>query len=275
MSGRSQHEIWAANPKPASISVGEPLQMGSAELTGRRGDGSLQSEVHLWPVSLQRSAPEVERLRSLLSSDERNRADRYHSRDDALRYAVGRGWLRRLLGWYTGISPREIVFSYGRRGKPELSNPGGVPDIRFNLSHTREWIMYAFTLGRDVGVDIESDAFAEESVDNYLRFLAPAEREQIQSLAQGQRARQFLTYWVRKEACLKAIGCGFAISPEEVDVSSIPTVSLCLPLEGTEKRISVHVVDLSSTGGTRGAFALVGGEMPIRMRQFSPHQDQR
>jgi 4'-phosphopantetheinyl transferase len=57
-----------------------------------------------------------------------------------------------LLGFYLSGAPEEIPFSYGPQGKPAI----GVDSLlRFNISHSGDFVLLAFTRECDIGVDIE------------------------------------------------------------------------------------------------------------------------
>ena len=102
------------------------------------------------------------------------------------------------------------------RGKPYLEEADG---LRFNLSRSGGVTLVAVSREADVGVDLE------RRVERGLRSL-PAhalcdrEREVLDRLPEGERADAFLTYWVRKEAVLKAAGVGLGLEPNRIEVSA-------------------------------------------------------
>ena len=102
------------------------------------------------------------------------------------------------------------------RGRPYLEEADG---LRFNLSRSGGVTLVAVSREADVGVDLE------RRVERDLRSL-PAhalcdrEREVLDGLPEGERADAFLTYWVRKEAVLKAAGVGLGIEPNLIEVSA-------------------------------------------------------
>ena len=70
------------------------------------GAGPLEPRtVDVWSGSLDQPAGVRDRLGSLLSADERERAARFRFDRDRERYVVGRGLLRSLLGRYVGVAP--------------------------------------------------------------------------------------------------------------------------------------------------------------------------
>jgi 4'-phosphopantetheinyl transferase len=134
--------------------------------------------------------------------------------------------LRLLLEGYTGIPGKDISFCYGPNGKPGIAPQEGCPDIRFNVSHTRGLTQFAFTLGQDIGVDVESTAQPTNFHEDLSRILGASELSILHSLPPEQRNPLCIKYWTRKEACLKCLGIGLSCGPESVDVSNPPIVSI-------------------------------------------------
>ena len=111
-----------------------------------------------------------------------------------------RRWIPR-----TGDSSRNV------HGRPEiLDRPAGVPDLRFNLSHTDGLIACAVTIGREVGVDVEHVG-RRLTHDIAGRFFAPREVADLKSLPVAEQPRVFFDYWTLKEAYIKARGFGLAL----------------------------------------------------------------
>src|SRR5271163_3747264 len=77
-------------------------------------------EVHVWRVSLDFSATEIQQSREILSPDETSRADRFYFERDRHAFIAARGTLRQLLARYLGRPPAELAFAYGAYGKPSL-----------------------------------------------------------------------------------------------------------------------------------------------------------
>jgi len=117
--------------------------------------------------------------------------------------------MRLILSRYTGVAPRELVFSYGTRGKPELS--GRLAAITFNMSHSNEAALLAVTRGATLGVDIEF-VNREMAVEEIARQpFSATEVRCLEILPPSERADAFFSCWTRKEAYVKAIGEGFSI----------------------------------------------------------------
>ncbi|MCI0372796.1 MAG: 4'-phosphopantetheinyl transferase, partial [candidate division NC10 bacterium] len=109
-------------------------------------------EVVIWPASLARDLPLLERLAATLSRDELTRAGRFHFPRDRSRFLAARGFLRRILSAYAGETPGSLRFEYSPEGKPFLPRH---PTLRFNLSHSDDRLLVGVCRGRSIGVDIE------------------------------------------------------------------------------------------------------------------------
>lgn len=185
----------------------------SCRLTLSSGD------VHLWQATLdQRLA--VER-KHLLSHDEKARAERFHFEKDRNDFIAARVLLRTLLSAYLGINSENLRFTYAEKGKPSLeeSLPSG---IKFNLAHSHGRALYAFSNGREVGVDLEfmRDDLADEQVAE--RFFSASEIDSLRAVGPELRKEAFFNCWTRKEAYIKARGEGLSMPLDEFDVSFAP-----------------------------------------------------
>ncbi|HMJ01483.1 MAG TPA: 4'-phosphopantetheinyl transferase superfamily protein [Conexibacter sp.] len=170
--------------------------------------------VDVWRADLTAAGA---RERALLSADERARTDRFVRTEDGERWAAARGILRALLARYARADPRALRFEPGPHGKPALAGERAVaaradeiePDrLRFNLSHSGDVALYAVTLDRELGVDIELPRRQVDAVAIARRVLGAAEAERLAALDPTERARAFLRAWVRWEAILKCHGTG-------------------------------------------------------------------
>lgn len=176
-------------------------------------------ELHLWRASLAPGDARVAELARTLSDDERARAERFAAPDDRRRFVAARGTLRELLGRYVDRPPASVAFAYGPAGKPELDGDPNGPDLRFNLAHSGEVAMFAVTIGRRVGVDVEAlRPLAHLSELSRLVF-SDREREELWAQPASRRRRSFFDGWVRKEAVLKALGHGLSAGLQATEVS--------------------------------------------------------
>jgi 4'-phosphopantetheinyl transferase len=159
------------------------------------------------PDALQR----LDAYRVLMSADEHARMARFVFDRDRRAFLLTRALVRTMLSRYAPIAPADWKFIANVHGRPEiLDRPAGVPDLRFNISHTDGLIACAVTIGREVGVDVEHVGRRLEH-DIASRFFAPAEVSDLHSLPDDQQRRVFFDYWTLKEAYIKARGFGLAL----------------------------------------------------------------
>ncbi|WP_435008554.1 4'-phosphopantetheinyl transferase family protein [Tundrisphaera lichenicola] len=224
-------------------------------------------EVHVWTAS--RDAPDdvVGAMRGLLEDAELRRADRFVNPVDRRRFAVGRGLLRTILGRYLDRDPGAIRFVTNPHGKPEL-DPDLNPQlpIRFNLAHSGSLVLYALSLGRDLGVDIEQvrPDFGGEALAG--RFFAPGEVAALSALPESDRTLAFFHGWTRKEAYIKAKGKGLAIPLDEFEVTLGPDrpAMLLSTLPDPDEAARWSLVELPAEPGYVAAACVKGHGWTLR-----------
>lgn len=181
------------------------------------------SDVHVWATSLNRPIERLSSLEQTLSSDERDRAMRFHFERDRNRFIAGRATLRAILSSYLKIDAAQLRFIYGPQGKPMLT---GLPRRRalyFNLAHSNQLILFAVTqVCPVVGVDVEWLPSMQDVENIANNFFSPREVAELTALPRELRALAFSNLWTRKEACLKATGVGLSTPLEQIEVSFIP-----------------------------------------------------
>ena len=111
-----------------------------------------RDEVRVWIVPLDAISTCDEQFASVLTADERLRADRYKVEKARVQFVTGRGLLRRHLGKCLGVAASEVPITYTGAGKPVL--PAGVGGIHFNVTHTDGLVLIALA-GQPVGIDVE------------------------------------------------------------------------------------------------------------------------
>jgi 4'-phosphopantetheinyl transferase len=177
-------------------------------------------EVHVWRAGLE-SEDDARRLEPLLSRDEIQRANRFRFAEHRRRFVIARGCLRQLLEKYLQSDAREFVFVYSAEGKPSL-DVRHQTDLRFNISHSGEIAAFGFTLGRDIGIDVELIR-PEVDVDEIpQRFFSCIEQKWMSSLEGEAKFQGFFNCWTRKEAYVKAVGTGLSLPLRNFDVSLTP-----------------------------------------------------
>lgn len=102
-----------------------------------------------------------------------------------------------------GVCNDELNIVRDAQGKPYLHN---YPDFYFNISHTRNALVVAFSL-KPVGVDIEKIHDADLKIAS--RFFSEDEQHYINNAIDTDKA--FFEIWTKKEAYIKWSGRGLSI----------------------------------------------------------------
>ncbi|MCI0394240.1 MAG: 4'-phosphopantetheinyl transferase superfamily protein [Chloroflexi bacterium] len=177
------------------------------------------AEVHVWRAWLEQPDNLFDQLARTLSEDERARAARFKFEKDRRAYTIARGVLRALLGRYLGRRPEEVGFIYTPHNKPLLAEAS---PLSFNLSHSHQLALLAFTLDRLVGVDVEYVRAMPDAAGLAERFFSPAEYAAWRAVPAEQQPLAFFNCWTRKEAFVKALGEGLTHPLDQFDVSLAP-----------------------------------------------------
>lgn len=159
--------------------------------------------VHLWHVILDDFIEKDQELIKILSADEVKRAERFRFMIHRQHFIVARAFLRKILNLYTHEPAEALVFSYSEQGKPYLkSNP---LNLHFNVSHSHNVAVFAITLQKEIGIDIEKvESHFNEAIAK--RFFTLVEYQQLSALSKEQQIIAFYKIWSRKEALIKALG---------------------------------------------------------------------
>jgi 4'-phosphopantetheinyl transferase len=228
------------------------------------------NDIHLWGATLDQPALWVQQLAQPLSEEERRKAECFHFEQDRKRFIVGRGVLRTILGLYLGTEPNRLEFCYGHHGKPYLAERFGEGALRFNLAHSYELALYAFTRGREIGVDLEYMRYMPDAEQIAASFFSARENAILHALPTSQKQEAFFNCWTRKEAYIKAIGNGLAQPLDKFDVSLAPGEPACLlNVEGAPEEASRWSLKaLTPAPGYVAAMAVEGHNWRLTYWQF-------
>ncbi len=178
------------------------------------------NQVHVWLFDLGNPSQELLDWEWILSEQEIIRSKRYRFERDRLRFVARRGILRMLLGKYLGLAPVEIAYHTNPYGKLSLpSHP-----LQFNLSSCQNRVIFAFTLEKKIGVDLERIHSFPELDRMAEHWFSAAERASLFALAPELQIEAFFHIWTQKEAFLKAHGKGLSLPLQNFSVSVDPNL---------------------------------------------------
>lgn len=216
-------------------------------------------EVHVWQSPLDCDDATVKRAERLLSVAERERSDRFHFARDRRRYIVGRGWLRVFLGGYLQQPPAEVQLESSPQGKPRIC-ANSASDLRFNVAHSDDSILLAFSRNRELGVDLEREKGHVAWRDLAERYFAPEESAMINAMPPALQQSAFYRCWTCKEAYVKALGFGLQVPLEGFAVSLTPDqpIQLIHTAHDPKQRDRWELRDISPGDGFAAALAVEG-----------------
>jgi 4'-phosphopantetheinyl transferase len=166
--------------------------------------------------SVASALPQLAELHRLLDADERRRAERFGPEAARQRFVAAHAMLRHLLAARTGAPPQRLRFAAGPHGKPALIDaPAAAP--RFNLAHSGNLAVVALA-GDELGTDVEALRPFPRAERFAARFFAPSEQRWLLAKPEAGRGHAALELWTFKEAYLKAVGSGIAMTLAGVEV---------------------------------------------------------
>ncbi len=175
----------------------------------------LKGEIHVWTATLVPSKEKIEKLRSILSPEEKRKASYYKFEPKQHSYIITQAVLRVLISAYLHIEPADVILVASQKGKPFLIND---PSLFFNNSNSHELCVYAFSRDAEVGIDIEKIRNLPDLDQLIEKNLTSSEKVYFLK-DPGQKLSLFFQFWTFKESYLKAIGEGMRLTPENLEFS--------------------------------------------------------
>lgn len=212
------------------------------------------------PLSLaERVMAVAERL---LTKTDLDRAERFVQQADRDRHLLAWGVVRLVLASALDESPRSLDFTDNGYGKKHIGRPDC--GLRFNLSHSGDYVLFALADGVEVGIDIERMRPLPDLMAVAERIFSPAERIVLNSLPVDCRTAAFYAIWTRKEAFIKVVGMGLRLPLDDFDVCADPAAEgrlLAVRYPGYRVE-SWSLSDVEVGPGYRAALALEGPGAP-------------
>lgn len=170
-------------------------------------------DVHVWWLATDAPAADVllASADAVLDTEERARRDAAISTVQGRELALSRLVLRTLIARYTGLAARELRFSLGPYGRPELAPSDAGGDLRFSVSGTDGAVACAVARSIEVGIDVEAIGIGDPPCDVATSFFASTEIADLAATLPARRRARFFEYWTLKEAYAKARGLGMSL----------------------------------------------------------------
>jgi 4'-phosphopantetheinyl transferase len=207
-------------------------------------------------------SPELE---ALLDDNERERVALLRREEDRRRFVAAHALARLVLSELTGQSATTLTFVTrcprcdGPHGKARLA---GAEHVHFSTTHAGERVAVAVTALGPVGVDLEPT-----EAGGFARFadvaLTAGEGAEYARLPVEQRPRAATTWWVRKEAVLKATGHGMSVSPADIEISGPADKPRLIAWGAADEPLApVQLIDLRLGAGYVGCVAVLSPRAP-------------
>jgi 4'-phosphopantetheinyl transferase len=235
------------------------------------GSGLADNQVHVWRVPVALEPSRVSGLWATLTDEECARADAFRVPGARQAFIVARAALRHVLARYLTMSAERITFRRGRFGKPELGTGDGEPRLRFNISHSHELALYAITMEREVGIDVEHLRRIKAPMEIAERLFSASEAMSLRRLTSDLRDQAFFACWTRKEAYVKARGWGLSMPLSQFSVSVAPGHGpLTLRTADCQEATRWSMYSLNVDPGYAAALAIEGGPCQVKLWSWSP-----
>ncbi len=222
-------------------------------------------EVHIWLAD--RRDYIIDDLLHILSNTELNRAREYICKIQQQEYIITRALLKLLLTNYLNCQSSDIEIDAPSMLKPCIK---GKYKIHFNVSHTKDYSIFAFSLDHEVGIDIE---FIDQRLDLQLMARNIFSNDQLfkwQKIPYREKVIQFFKKWVLMEAYLKAIGNGWLAEEE------ILQQGRSMAIRNLDNNIVLSNPTLITTpAGFAGALCLINPKSKITVKHFGKNDIRR
>ncbi|MBL4798413.1 MAG: 4'-phosphopantetheinyl transferase superfamily protein [Oleispira sp.] len=149
----------------------------------------------------------------LTCAAEQEKESRYVQLADRQRHRLAHGLKRCLLAQFFGLSEQQLQFKNSAYGKPYLVRPEK-SDLKFNLSHSGDWVALALAEEIEVGIDVESAKILADSDWQNLVLLIRHKKDPVINNLQD-----FYRLWVMKESVVKALGLGLSLTLDKFSIS--------------------------------------------------------
>lgn len=187
-------------------------------------------EIHVWRVDLTHWDAQAHFILNTLSEEELGRGQRFVQERHRRRFYTAKAFLRRILAGYLQTVPLSLRFEEGEYGKPSLV--GENCSVHFNMTHSEDLALYAFSREIEMGIDTEYLNKTLQVEPLIERCLSQEEAKALMELPLDFQQQAFYDLWTRKEAYLKAWGWGLgrldqacALSSSEVNIISFEPVA--------------------------------------------------
>ena len=175
-----------------------------------------KQNIHLWHIDLEYEKNQLQNYYNLLSLEEQKKSNTFKFIKGQNQFIISRGILKILSAAYLNIDIENIVFKYGKYGKPDYAFNS---NLKFNISHSGNLAIIGFVRYFDIGADIENIKYKFNILDISNNFFSNLEIESLKKLPTEKQTKGFYRCWTRKESFIKAKAKGLSFPLDSFSVS--------------------------------------------------------
>lgn len=173
--------------------------------------------MHIWTLAIEDEellpSEVISSGRTLLSDEERSRAERFMFDRDRNRYIAAHALCRLMLSRLSlnpdsNYQPHEWLFGEEEKGRPYITNNDQPCGLDFNISHTIGMVGCAVSNSGRVGLDLEPKDRSVNLEALADKQFAKLEQQQFYAAPNAEKADSFFEFWTLKEAYIKVTGKG-------------------------------------------------------------------
>ncbi len=220
--------------------------------------------IHVWKFEWQSLGDDIlHDMKGYLSADEQVKANKYKVLDDYVRFCVGRAMLRYLSAEYLKVDRRSLQLDTNIHGKPFWI--GTNSKLNFNISHSGDWVLLAFALENEVGIDVQQINNKTDYMNIAKYSFTTDELEALNSAPNSKRKKIFFNIWACKEAIVKVYGVGLFTSLKELSSLPLPTNIQWL----IKDNLSIKLINIDTSH--KAAIAVMGNMLEWEIKELYFH----
>lgn len=131
-------------------------------------------------------------------------------------HRVTRALCRAVLGRELGVTPGSLRFARNSYGRPNLNPPSS---LRFNLTHTVDFVALIIARNRELGVDAEPTSRAAAILGLGRSAFTAQELDFLAGIPFDERGKWAVCLWTIKEAYIKARGMGLSLPIQKIEIA--------------------------------------------------------
>ncbi|AGX42686.1 4'-phosphopantetheinyl transferase family protein [Clostridium saccharobutylicum] len=164
-----------------------------------------EQENHVWIICWKDIAYWINSNKNVLNEKELKKAEKFYFLQDKMRYMTGRILTKNLSAHYLLLENKGIHIKYNSHGKPLIVSDK--KKIYYNISHSGDYVLLAFTYDGEIGIDVEEEKWIHE----YKELSREFHKEEYEHIYKTNDIHIFYKFWTAKEAYVKAVGQGLQI----------------------------------------------------------------